>query len=86
MYPFGQINRAYDSIDLADILLGNAVSSELKTRVFLYNKLRTLETALNSVKIAQPLNKDRKMQEVLAIKGDLALYRGSIIGYRSSFG
>lgn len=33
MYPFGQINRTYDTIDLADILLGVSASKELKNSI-----------------------------------------------------
>lgn len=81
MYPFGQINRAYDSIDLADILLGSADSADLKTRVFLYNKLCALKTALDSVEKTQRSKKTEKIQAVLAIKQDLISYMESIEVY-----
>jgi hypothetical protein len=78
MYPFGQINRAYDSIDLADVLLGNDVSKELKTRVFLYNKLCALSTALDSAKKTKT---PEKIQAALDLKQDLMLYREGIVAY-----
>lgn len=81
MYPFGQINRAYDSIDLADILLGNADSIDLKTRVFLYNKLCALETALNSARKTQQSKKAEKIRTVLELKQDLIFHRERIIKY-----
>lgn len=72
MYPFGQIKRAYDSIDLADILLGEITSKKMKNIVCIYNKLCFLQNAINKAK------KTKEADAVLLTKNDL-LNHASVI-------
>lgn len=66
IYPLGHIYRAYDSRDLADLLLGKESSRTLKLTDYLYKQISSLKVLVDSaVEITDPEKKIEKFNAKL---------------------
>lgn len=58
IYPLGHIYRAYDSQDLADLLLGKELSRKLKLTDYLYKQISSLKVLVDSAVEITDLKKE----------------------------